>query len=48
LTWWQGVVIAIMYALGLLRSPLAQSLELKSSIQDFIICIEVFILPGCF
>ncbi|KAL6652224.1 hypothetical protein ACP70R_011149 [Stipagrostis hirtigluma subsp. patula] len=41
LTWWQGVVIAIMYALGLLRSPLAQSLELKSSIQDFIICIEM-------
>jgi len=35
------VVIAIMYALGLLRSPLAQSLELKSSIQDFIICIEM-------
>lgn len=45
LTWWQGVVIAIMYSLGLLRSPLAQSLELKSSIQDFIICIEVFIFP---
>uniref|UniRef100_A0A0E0DH64 Protein LAZ1 n=1 Tax=Oryza meridionalis TaxID=40149 RepID=A0A0E0DH64_9ORYZ len=41
LTWWQGVVIAIMYSLGLLRSPLAQSLELKSSIQDFIICIEM-------
>uniref|UniRef100_A0A0D9W880 Protein LAZ1 n=1 Tax=Leersia perrieri TaxID=77586 RepID=A0A0D9W880_9ORYZ len=41
LTWWQGVVIAIMYALGLLRSPLAQSLQLKSSIQDFIICIEM-------
>ncbi|RCV34946.1 hypothetical protein SETIT_7G199100v2 [Setaria italica] len=40
LTWWQGVVIAILYALGLLRSPLAQSLELKSSIQNFIICIE--------
>ncbi|VAH50475.1 unnamed protein product [Triticum turgidum subsp. durum] len=40
LTWWQGVVIAIMYSLGLLRSPLAQSLQLKSSIQDFIICIE--------
>lgn len=48
LTWWQGVVIAILYALGLLRSPLAQSLELKSSIQNFIICIEVFILLGCF
>uniref|UniRef100_A0A0E0KTX8 Uncharacterized protein n=1 Tax=Oryza punctata TaxID=4537 RepID=A0A0E0KTX8_ORYPU len=44
LTWWQGVVIAIMYSLGLLRSPLAQSLELKSSIQDFIICIEVLYL----
>jgi len=41
LTWWQGVVIAILYALGLLRSPLAQSLELKSSIQNFIICIEM-------
>lgn len=41
LTWWQGIMIAIMYSLGLVRSPLAQSLELKSSIQDFIICIEV-------
>jgi hypothetical protein len=41
LTWWQGVIIAIMYSLGLVRSPLAQSLELKTSIQDFIICIEV-------
>lgn len=35
------MIIAIMYSLGLVRSPLAQSLELKSSIQDFIICIEV-------
>ena len=43
LTWWQGVVIAILYSLGLLRSPLAQSLELKSSIQSFIICIEVYL-----
>ncbi|CAL5055084.1 unnamed protein product [Urochloa decumbens] len=43
LTWWQGVIIAIMYSLGLVRSPLAQSLELKSSIQDFIICIEMAI-----
>ncbi|CAN6233990.1 unnamed protein product [Urochloa humidicola] len=41
LTWWQGVIIAIMYSLGLVRSPLAQSLELKSNIQDFIICIEM-------
>uniref|UniRef100_A0A0E0CPL6 Uncharacterized protein n=1 Tax=Oryza meridionalis TaxID=40149 RepID=A0A0E0CPL6_9ORYZ len=36
-----GIMIAIMYSLGLVRSPLAQSLELKSSIQDFIICIEM-------
>ncbi|KAK3158697.1 hypothetical protein QOZ80_2AG0140430 [Eleusine coracana subsp. coracana] len=41
LTWWQGVLIAIMYSLGFVRSPLAQSLELKSSIQNFIICIEM-------
>ncbi|KAJ3680446.1 hypothetical protein LUZ60_016724 [Juncus effusus] len=41
LTWWQGVMIAIMYALGLLRSPIAQELQFKSSIQDFIICIEM-------
>jgi hypothetical protein len=48
LTWWQGVIIAIMYSLGLVRSPLAQSLELKSSIQDFIICIEVpYLFSSC-
>lgn len=41
LTWWQGVMIAVMYALGLLRSPIAQEFEFKTTIQDFIICIEV-------
>jgi hypothetical protein len=41
LTWWQGVVIALLYNWGLLRGPIAQELQFKSSIQDFIICIEV-------
>lgn len=43
LTWWQGVAIAILYALGLFKSPLAQGLQFKSSVQDFIICIEMAI-----
>lgn len=37
LTWWQGVGIALFYTLGLFESPVA----FKTSIQDFIICIEV-------
>ncbi|KHG03719.1 Transmembrane protein [Gossypium arboreum] len=41
LTWWQGVAIALFYALGLFRSKIAEGLELKSSVQDFIICIEM-------
>ncbi|KAL3581063.1 hypothetical protein D5086_018898 [Populus alba] len=41
LTWWQGVAIALLYSLGLFKSPIAQGLQLKSSIQDFIICIEM-------
>ncbi|XP_057966337.1 protein LAZ1 [Malania oleifera] len=41
LTWWQGVAIALLYDLGLFKSPLAQGLQLKSSVQDFIICIEM-------
>ncbi|KAL5562361.1 hypothetical protein UlMin_032108 [Ulmus minor] len=43
LTWWQGVAIAVLYALGLFKSPLAQGLQFKSSVQDFIICIEMAI-----
>ncbi|MBA0829153.1 hypothetical protein Goarm_013773 [Gossypium armourianum] len=43
LTWWQGVAIALFSALGLFRSPIAESLQLKSSVQDFIICIEMAI-----
>lgn len=44
LTWWQGVAIALLYAIGLFKSPMAQSLQFKSSVQDFIICIEVIVL----
>ncbi|GMN50086.1 hypothetical protein TIFTF001_019251 [Ficus carica] len=43
LTWWQGVAIAVLYALGLFKSPIAQGLQFKSSVQDFIICIEMCI-----
>jgi hypothetical protein len=45
LTWWQGVAIAILYSLGLFKSPIAQAFQFKSSVQDFIICIEVHCLP---
>lgn len=41
LTWWQGVAIALLYDFGLLKSPIAQALQFQSSIQDFIICIEM-------
>nr|XP_027060942.1 protein LAZ1-like [Coffea arabica] len=41
LTWWQGIFIALFYDLGLLRSPIAQALQFQSSVQDFIICIEM-------
>ncbi|KAL8158860.1 hypothetical protein V2J09_000397 [Rumex salicifolius] len=41
LTWWQGVAIAILYDLGLFKSSLAQALQFKSSVQDFVICIEM-------
>ncbi|XP_024031366.1 protein LAZ1 isoform X2 [Morus notabilis] len=43
LTWWQGVAIAALYAFGLFKSPIAQGLQFKSSVQDFIICIEMCI-----
>ncbi|XP_031745123.1 protein LAZ1 isoform X2 [Cucumis sativus] len=43
LTWWQGVGIALLSAFDLFRSPVAQGLQFKSSVQDFIICIEMAI-----
>ncbi|KAJ0693209.1 putative organic solute transporter subunit alpha/Transmembrane protein [Helianthus annuus] len=41
LTWWQGVAIALLFSFGLVRSPIAQELQFKSSIQNFFICIEM-------
>ncbi|KAL9254241.1 LAZ1 homolog 1-like protein [Drosera capensis] len=39
LTWWQGVALAFLFSIGVLRGSLAQ--ELKTRIQDYIICIEM-------
>ncbi|KAJ0799073.1 putative organic solute transporter subunit alpha/Transmembrane protein [Helianthus annuus] len=39
LTWWQGVIIAFLFSMGALRGSLAQ--ELKTRIQDYLICIEM-------
>uniref|UniRef100_A0A1D1XJ67 Transmembrane protein 184C n=2 Tax=Anthurium amnicola TaxID=1678845 RepID=A0A1D1XJ67_9ARAE len=39
LTWWQGVIVAFLFSFGLFKSLLAQ--ELKTRIQDYIICIEM-------
>ncbi|KAJ1692546.1 hypothetical protein LUZ63_009244 [Rhynchospora breviuscula] len=41
LTWWQDVAIAILFSMGFLKGPIAEALQFKSSIQDFIICIEM-------
>ncbi|CAL5386548.1 unnamed protein product [Camellia sinensis] len=38
LTWWQGVAVAFLFSMGAFRGALAQ--ELKTRIQDYIICIE--------
>ncbi|CAM8939457.1 unnamed protein product [Rhodiola kirilowii] len=39
LTWWQGVAVAFLFSIGAFRGSLA--LELKTKIQDYIICIEM-------
>lgn len=39
LTWWQGVAVAFLFSMGAFRGALAQ--ELKTRIQDYIICIEM-------
>ncbi|XAR49631.1 hypothetical protein NMG60_11032896 [Bertholletia excelsa] len=39
LTWWQGVAVAFLFSMGVFRGALAQ--ELKTRIQDYIICIEM-------
>ncbi|XP_047342070.1 protein LAZ1 homolog 1 [Impatiens glandulifera] len=39
LTWWQGIAVAFLFSIGAFRGALAQ--ELKTRIQDYIICIEM-------
>nr|DAD22626.1 TPA_asm: hypothetical protein HUJ06_024089 [Nelumbo nucifera] len=43
LTWWQGVAVAFLFSMGVFKGSLAQ--ELKTRIQDYIICIEVWTGP---
>ncbi|CAI0395987.1 unnamed protein product [Linum tenue] len=39
LTWWQGIAVAFLFSTGVFKGSLAQ--ELKTRIQDYIICIEM-------
>lgn len=39
LTWWQGVIVAFLFSTGSFKGHLAQ--ELKTRVQDYIICIEM-------
>ncbi|XP_022141473.1 protein LAZ1 homolog 1 isoform X2 [Momordica charantia] len=39
LTWWQGVAVAFLFSIGAFKGSLA--LELKTRIQDYLICIEM-------
>lgn len=39
LTWWQGIAVAFLFYMGAFKGSLAQ--ELKTRIQDYIICIEM-------
>ncbi|KAJ6797385.1 protein LAZ1-like protein 1 [Iris pallida] len=39
LTWWQGVIVAFLFSTGFFKGHLAQ--QLKTRIQDYIICIEM-------
>ena len=41
LTWWQGIIVAFLFSMGLFKGSLAK--ELKTRIQDYIICIEVVV-----
>ncbi|XP_014499290.1 uncharacterized protein LOC106760366 [Vigna radiata var. radiata] len=44
LTWWQGVAIALLCTFGLFKSPIAEGLQFKLSVQDFIICIDLTVV----
>ncbi|KAL5541269.1 hypothetical protein UlMin_042491, partial [Ulmus minor] len=39
LTWWQGIAVAFLFSMGAFKGALAQ--ELKTCMQDYIICIEM-------
>lgn len=39
LTWWQGLIVAFLFSTGYFKGHLAK--ELKTRIQDYIICIEM-------
>ncbi|XP_057952461.1 protein LAZ1 homolog 1 [Malania oleifera] len=39
LTWWQGIAVAFLFSIGAFKGSLAQ--ELKTRVQDYIICIEM-------
>ncbi|XP_057506808.1 protein LAZ1 homolog 1-like [Actinidia eriantha] len=41
LTWWQGLAVAFLFSIGAFKGALAQ--ELKTHIQDYIICIEIIL-----
>ncbi|XP_042424776.1 protein LAZ1-like isoform X2 [Zingiber officinale] len=40
MTWWQDVAIALLFSWNSFESSIAQNLQFKSSVQNFIICIE--------
>jgi hypothetical protein len=50
-TWWQGVIIALLFATGVAQKWLPghpsekQTDMLQTNLQDFIICIEVRTFP---
>ncbi|KAL5542037.1 hypothetical protein UlMin_009747 [Ulmus minor] len=44
LTWWQGIVVAFLFSMGAFKGALAQ--ELKTCMQDYIICIETGVVTG--
>ncbi|KAG7032852.1 Protein LAZ1-like 1 [Cucurbita argyrosperma subsp. argyrosperma] len=39
LTWWQGIAVAFLFSIGAFKGSLAR--ELKTRIQDYLICIEM-------
>ncbi|CAN0878726.1 Protein LAZ1 [Linum grandiflorum] len=46
LTWWQGVAIALLYSLGLFRSPIAQGLQFKSRQMGIASAVHLYVFPA--